>query len=178
MNSFPILETERLRLRELQHEDAEELYLNFSKDEVTEYYDLDSFTKRTQAESLIKMWKEKYLTGQSIRWGIALKNEERIIGTCGFHNWSKKHARAEIGYELSPQHWRNGIMTEALRSVIGYGFGELELNRIGALIAPDNTGSRRLLKKLEFNEEGRLNEYYCKKEKFIDVICFSRLQRK
>lgn len=52
--SFPILETERLILRQLRLEDAIELFDYFSKDEVTEFYDLDSFTDMKQAEELIE----------------------------------------------------------------------------------------------------------------------------
>jgi ribosomal-protein-alanine N-acetyltransferase len=70
MNAFPILETERLILRQLRVEDAFDLYQYFSKDEVTEFYDLDSFTEVKQAQDLIMNWQEKYNDKLGIRWGI------------------------------------------------------------------------------------------------------------
>ncbi|QJD82784.1 GNAT family N-acetyltransferase [Cohnella herbarum] len=175
--SFPILETERLILRQLRHEDAVDLFDYFSKDEVTEFYDLDSFTELKQAEELIENWNEKFNNSLTIRWGIALKSEGRIIGTCGFHKWVKKHFKAEIGYELSPRYWRQGYMKEAIDTVMKYGFEVLELNRIEALIHSGNTSSQKVLEKTGFKEEGLLKEYFYEKKRFIDAVIFSKLKK-
>ncbi|OPA75325.1 GNAT family N-acetyltransferase [Paenibacillus selenitireducens] len=173
MSNYPVLETERLILRQLRIEDTDDLYHYFSKDEVTKFYDLQSFTDPKQAEALIHNWNEKFETQRGIRWGITFKPSDRIIGTCGFHNWSKKHFKAEIGYELTPEYWREGIMTEVLHSVIKYGFQELGLNRIEALIDSDNISSRKVLEKSRFNYEGLLKDYFYEKESFVDAAIFS-----
>jgi len=177
MNDFPILETERLILRQLRLDDTVDLYNYFSKDEVTEFYDLDSFSELKQAEDLIKIWKERFNNLQGFRWGITLKTEDQIIGTCGFHKWSMKHFKAEIGYELTPKYWRKGLMTEVLGSVISYGFEELELNRIEAVIHRDNISSRKLLEKSGLNEEGSLKDYFFEKKRFVDAVIFSILKK-
>lgn len=171
--TFPVLETERLMLRQLRTEDSTDLYHYFSKDEVTEFYDLDSFTELQQAENLIRIFNDRFINGQGIRWGITLKTEDKVIGTCGFHNWSKKHYKAEIGYELSPEYWGKGIMSEVLREVIHYGFKEFELNRIEAWTYPDNIKSRKRLEKSGFSEEGYLKQYYFVKQRFVDAVIFS-----
>ncbi|WP_422660578.1 GNAT family N-acetyltransferase [Paenibacillus sp. EC2-1] len=114
---------------------------------------------------------------QGIRWGITLRSEDRVIGTCGFFNWSKKHYKAEIGYELSPEYWSRGYMTEVLESAIDFGFKDLGFNRIQALIHPENVKSRGLLEKSGFTEEGLLNEYYFKKNRFVDAVIFSKLKK-
>lgn len=176
--NFPVLETERLALRQLRLEDAADIYDYFSMDEVTMFYDLDSFTELKQAEDLIVYWNNRFNNIEAIRWGITLKSEDRIIGTCGFHNWAKKHYKAEIGYELSPNHWNKGYMTEVLEAVINFGFEELELNRIQALIHRDNVNSRKLLEKSNFREEGLLSEYYYKKNRYVDAVIFSILKTK
>ncbi|QHW34948.1 GNAT family N-acetyltransferase [Paenibacillus rhizovicinus] len=169
--------TERLVLRQLKLGDAPELFAYFAKDEVTEYYDLDSFTEQQQAASLIQRWNERFDRQDGIRWGIALKSEDRIIGTCGFHSWTKEHAKAEIGYELSPAYWQQGIMSEALGSVIPYGFESMGLNRIEAFIDPDNISSRKLLEKAGLREEGLLRDYFYEKGRFVDAVLFARLKR-
>lgn len=174
---FPVLETERLILRQLRLEDAADLYHYFSTDAVTAFYDLDSFTELIQAEDLIKNWSDRFNNDLGIRWGITLKSEDRIIGTCGYFNWAKKHFKAEIGYELAPEYWNQGYMSEAVESVIRFGFKEFELNRIQALIHPNNVNSRKLLEKTRFTEEGLLNEYYFKKNRFVDAVIFSRLKK-
>lgn len=177
MNNFPILETERFILRQLRLEDAPDLFSYFSKDEVTEFYDLESFTEVGQAEELIKNWNDRFTNAQGIRWGITFKHEDRIIGTCGFHNWSKEHFKIEVGYELSPPFWRQGIMTEVLKTVINYGFSRLGLNRIEAFIDPHNISSRKLLQKVGLTEEGTLRDYFYEKSKFVDAVIFSILKQ-
>lgn len=110
--------------------------------------DLDSFQTVEQAGALIRLWNQRFEDGQGIRWGIALKEDDRLIGTCGFHEWKKAHYKAEIGYELSPEYWRNGMMTEAIGAILEFGFRVWGLNRIEAFIDPRNVASRKLLEKL------------------------------
>ncbi|SFJ86095.1 ribosomal-protein-alanine N-acetyltransferase [Paenibacillus sp. UNC496MF] len=174
---FPVLETERLVLRQLRAEDAGELFAYFSLDEVTAYYDLDSFEEPAQAAGLLASWQRRFDRGEGIRWGITLRGDDRVIGTCGFHEWPKGHYKAEVGYELAPAYWRQGLMTEALASIIPYGFEALGLNRIEAFIDPDNDGSRRLLEKSGLREEGHMRDYYYEKGRFVDAVLFACLKR-
>lgn len=177
MGIFPQLETERFILRKLTPEDAGDLFHYFSNDEVTKYYDLDSFVELKQAEELIHNWNSRYNENLGIRWAITIKKENRVLGTCGFHNWAKEHYKAEIGYELTPEYWRQGVMKEVLREVMRFGFEDLRLNRIEAFIDPDNISSRYLLEKLGFSEEGYLKECYYEKSQFVDAVLFSFLKR-
>jgi ribosomal-protein-alanine N-acetyltransferase len=177
MNPFPELETERLLLRQLGQEDAQHLFHYFSLDVVTEYYDLESFKELEQAVSLIRSWNQRFENGEGIRWGITLKTENRVIGTCGFHNWMKEHYKAEIGYELTPEYWRKGIMTEAIEEIVQFGFKELGLNRIEAFIDPENISSRKLLEKTGLKEEGLLKDCFFEKNRFVDAVIFAILKR-
>ncbi|MFD0959651.1 GNAT family N-acetyltransferase [Paenibacillus chungangensis] len=177
MNTFPVIYTERLTLRQLRPEDSMHLFHYFSRDEVTEFYDLESFTSIKQATDLIDSWNKRYETEQGIRWAISLKNEERVIGTCGYHNWAKEHSKAEIGYELTPEYWRQGIMTEAIAAILQYGFQSLQLNRIEAFIDPANISSRKLLLKAGLAEEGLLRDCFFEKGQFVDAVIFSILRR-
>ncbi|TMV17987.1 GNAT family N-acetyltransferase [Paenibacillus thermoaerophilus] len=175
---FPVLETERLRLRMPTRSDASDLFRYFSLDEVTRYYDLDSFTEIRQAEELIYTWSERYAHREGIRWGIVLKpSPGRVIGTCGYHNWAKAHRKAEIGFELAPEYWRRGLMTEALEAIVGYGFSRMALNRIEAYIDPDNFASRRLLENAGFSEEGYLRDCFFEKGRFADAVLFALIRR-
>lgn len=49
---------------------------------------------------------------KGIRWGIVTKTENEFIGAIGFHAWSPQHKRAEIGYEIHPDYWRKGYVSE------------------------------------------------------------------
>ncbi|WP_168124032.1 GNAT family protein [Paenibacillus sp. HB172176] len=177
MLQFPILETERLILRQIKQEDSREIYNYFSLEEVTKYYDLVSFTNINQAEELINRWNQRFERNQGIRWGITLKSENRVIGTCGFHSWMKNHHRSEIGYELTPQYWRKGIMTEAILKVVEFGFNNLELNRIEAFVEPENVNSRKVLERIEFREEGILREHFYWRNRFVDTAIYSILKK-
>ncbi|RFB13565.1 N-acetyltransferase [Bacillus sp. HNG] len=156
---FPKLETERLRIREIVHSDAQGIFDCFSNHDVTRYYGQDPITELKQAEQFVEFFEKSYIEKRGIRWGIELKEREGLIGTIGFNAWSPKHKRAEIGYELHPQYWRKGYISEAASEVIRYGFNELGLTRIGAVVFLENEASNDLLKKLGFEKEGVLRNY-------------------
>ncbi|QDX93947.1 GNAT family N-acetyltransferase [Brevibacterium sp. JNUCC-42] len=175
--TFPKLETERLILRQLQPSDAPAMFHYFSKDEVMKYYDLETFTELQQAENIISQFGERYQAKQGIRWGITRKTDDVVIGTCGYHNVNKEHSKAEIGYELSPEFWQQGIMSEAIQAIVAFGFAKWNLNRIEAFIDPENEGSRRLLTKTGLREEGLLKEYFFEKGNFVDAVIFAILRK-
>lgn len=74
----------------------------------------------------------------------------------GLSSVVKRTFQGEIGYELAPEHWRKGIMTEVVETIVHYGFEELGLHRIEAFVVPNHTASRKLLEKTGFTEEGIL----------------------
>lgn len=91
------------------------------------------------------------------------------IGECGFNNWAKVHARAELFYSLNHDaDKRQGYTTEALEVILQYGFTELGLHRIEALAAGWNTPSIKLLQRYGFIHEGTLREHYCYEGKWED----------
>ena len=96
------------------------------------------------------------------------------------YNLNKASRSVEIGYDLHPAYWRQGIMTEALRAVIDYGFSEefcFWLNRIEALTYVEHEASAGLLRKLGFQEEGIRREYGYWKGESHDLRSFSLLRR-
>lgn len=153
---FPVLETERLILRQLRYDDGPEIQGYFTE-ELARFYD---WWPRTTADGrgFVRFFKTGYQEEQSIRWGITLKPSDRVIGTCGFSDFDH-FSRAELGYELSMEHWHKGLMSEALRAIIPFGFNEIEMHRIQASIFPENTASIRLLEKFGFQKEGILRQY-------------------
>ena len=92
-----------------------------------------------------------------MRFAIAEKESNRIIGTIFLGSFEGK--RAEIGYELSEDYWKKGIMSEAMKEVINIGFNQLALTRIQAFFCEENIASKNILEKFGFNEEGFLRQY-------------------
>lgn len=174
--SFPRIETSRLLLRELCLEDAEAVFRIFSDPEVMKYSDMDIFTRLEQAELLIERQKRRFEQKERFRWGIALKESNTIVGTGGYVVWNHKWYNAELGYDLARPYWRQGIMTEAVRAMIRFGFEYMKLHRIEAEVMPENTASVRLLCKLDFQEEGVLHERSFWKGGFHDLAIFALLK--
>ena len=99
------------------------------------------------------------------------------MGECGFHTWNATHRRAEVFYVMRNEASKQkGLMSEALKEVIKYGFTELELHRIQALIAIENEPSLKLLQKNNFTKEGIMREDYLVDGKNEDSHCFSLLK--
>ncbi|RXZ00191.1 GNAT family N-acetyltransferase [Fictibacillus sp. S7] len=174
---FSELSTTRYQLREIKVEDAQDLHEVYSDSEVVKYWGAIPFESIEQTASLIQDFQNGFSSGATIRWGIAEKTSGRVIGTCGFHNWAKKKRRAEVGYEIRRSEWRKGVMSEVLGVILPYGFHTMELNRIGALIHPDNLGSAKLAEKLGFQAEGQLRDYQFVDGEFQDLVMYSLLKK-
>jgi ribosomal-protein-alanine N-acetyltransferase len=107
------------------------------------------------------------------------KSSGSPIGACGFHNWFLMHRRAELGYVLIEERWKRlGLMSEALKFVIPFGFNQLNLIRMEALISPENSASLSIIQKFGFQHEGLLRKHYTPKGSNVpeDSILFSLLE--
>ncbi len=174
---FTALETPRLLLRNLTVEDTDFIFRHFSDPAVTKYLmDQPPLTELEGAQEIIQFYQQPEAKKRN-RWGIVRKADNGLIGTCGYHNWRQRDCHAEIGYDLSPTCWGQGYMTEALQVVIPSGFNCMGLNRIEALVYTGNTRSVRLLKKLGFQVEGTLRDYYYLNDMFHDHYLLALLRR-
>lgn len=176
MTVFPEIETARLRLRNIEQNDAQSIFHYFSQQEVTKFYGMDSFKTIEEAENLIHSFQLGFQSKKMIRWGIALKETDELIGTCGFHSISVKYKRAEVGYEVSDKQWGKGFAQEALKAIFTFGFQDMEFIRIGAVVMIENVPSRKVLEKLGFKEEGTLRNYIIQNGLAYDVIMHSLLK--
>lgn len=170
---FPDLKTERLRLREITDADVNSLFAIFSNDQLTRYYGQDSLKEIEQAQALVNLFAKNFEVKRGIRWGIELVETGHLIGTIGFHAWLSNHRKAEIGYEIHPDYWRKGYISEALHPVISYGFNEMNLKRIGAIVYLENDASNQLLTKFGFHREGILKNYLIQNGVSYDTYVYS-----
>jgi len=173
---FPNLQTNRYILRQLTLEDTDFVFQHFSNPQVTQYLmDEPPVADVEEAQTIIKFFKNPESKTHN-RWGIMQKADHRLIGTCGFHKWDKAHLRAEIGYDLAPDCWGQGIMSEVLHTVIDNGFERMKINRIDAFVYIYNPPSIRLLQKLGFKQEGLLRDYFYLNGVFYDHFLFGLLR--
>jgi ribosomal-protein-alanine N-acetyltransferase len=158
-DSFPKIETDRFILRKLSPKDREDYFRMYYDEETLLYYDVEPYKTLEQAERTIELMNKWHSEKRYIRWGIVRKDNHQLIGDCGFHSFVKPYSRAEIGYLVSREYWRQGVGTEVLTTIISYAFKDIGLNRIEAQIYPDNRASISLVEKLGFKKEGVLREY-------------------
>ena len=174
-NPFPELMSERLLLRRITMHDAADFLKIRSDINAMKYIDRPIATELEDMYKLILKINDGIDQNDAIGWGITLKNENRLIGTIGYHIIEKEHYRAEIGYMLLPSAWKKGYMSEAIQAVIDFGFSKMNLHSIEAKINPDNQASAMLLKKFHFIREAYFKENYFFNGKFLDTAIYSLL---
>lgn len=172
---FPNLETERLYLRRLSADDVQSLFALYASEPVTRFTLLETITTLKQAEDELRRQDDLYARGAGMRWGVFSLETNALLGTCGFHHWNHRDYRAEISYDLAPQHWGQGIMREALQAILSCGFFDLDLHRIEALVDPLDLRSQNLLYGLDFEMEGILRHHTFTKGTFHDDMVFALL---
>ena len=150
---FPVLTTERLRLRRLRPSDAAAV-LVFRGDPVVQKYNSEPLQSVAEAAAFINELNDAYDKRRALAWGITLKEADAVIGAVSLHSWYRTHRCATVGYDLAHAYWGRGIGSEAVRAVLHFGFEQLNLNRIEAPTIADNHESVGLLKKLGFTLEG------------------------
>src|SRR5579859_2289325 len=153
-----ILETERLRLRRLVPDDLDELYALYADPVVRRYFPEGTLTYRETQEEL-----EWFLHGHPRQprlglWATVLKSTGQFIGRCGLLPWTiEGRDEVEVAYLLGQAYWGQGLGTEAARAIRDYGFEQLGLARLVALIDHENLASRRVAENIgmTFEKEGR-----------------------
>ena len=176
---FPVLESERLRLRQLLPSDAPSVFRIRGDYEVTKYNGGLPYRTEEQAGSLIDAIASSYHDKRSVRWGITLKSDPRstVIGMVGYNYWIRTDFRASIGYDLARAYWGQGIMPEAVRAILEFGFTHMDLNRIEADASSQNVNSIRVLEKIGFKREGIQQEQYFEEGEFYDLVLFCLLRK-
>ena len=175
---FPVLNTDRLFLRSINHEDAEAIFSIRSDSRVMEYLDRPLAKTIEDAHELIGRIEHSLTEKEGITWAITLKDDPRLIGTIGFWRLMKEHFRAEIGYLLHPRWQGQGLMQEAISKVLEFGFNELRLHSVEANVNRGNHASIRLLERNHFSREAHFKENYYYNGKFLDTVIYSRLAGK
>lgn len=173
---FPVLETERLRLREPRRSDAERLLDAWSDEETMRYFGTEPLVTRRRAVEEIRAFREQASSGEGIRWILTERGRDEYIGDIGFFDFAPDHARAEIGFLLAKPSWGRGLMAEALTATLQYGFVSKDLHRVEALVDPRNVACLRVLERRGFRREGTLRDYEFERDAFIDLALLSMLR--
>ncbi len=173
---FQNLETERLLLRRVVDEDVNEIFALRSDPEVMKYIPRPLVKTKEDALAHVAMIDEKIDSNEGINWAITLKDNPKLIGIIGHYRIKPEHFRAEIGYMLLPEYQGKGIISEAIKTVVKYGFEVMQLHSIEAIIDPKNFASEKVLQKNGFVKEAHLKENEFYEGRFLDTVIYSSLK--
>lgn len=169
-------------LRPIHEGEEDDLLAHFSDPRVTEYLDIEDFTGRDDVRRLLAWAGSIRDAGSGVRWSIRDQDagEDGLVGafagTCGFHRLDYVQGRkGQIGYDLRPERWGQGVMAEVLPAMLTFGFDALGLRRIEAMVTPGNDRSCRLLEKHGFRREGVLRDYAFWRGSWQDQTLYARL---
>jgi ribosomal-protein-alanine N-acetyltransferase len=174
--NFDLINTPDLVLRKLTPEVYTFVHTHYNDQQLSEFFGFSTREEVIRSRARHSMGMSTY-NRSFVNFQLLDKNTNKIIGGCGFHTWYLEHQRAEIGYDLRDDSYkRKGLMSQAMKAVVDYGFNVMELNRVEACIGPRNEASIALVKKFGFVQEGHLREHYKKAEVIEDSLIFSLLR--
>lgn len=174
---FPNLETERLFLRRVDVKDVNEIIALRSNPETMKYIPRPLVKTIEDALEHIAMMDAKIENNEGINWAITQKGNPKLIGVIGHYRIKPEHYRAEIGYMLLPEFSGKGIISEAVKEVVNYGFKGMQLHSIEAVIDPENNASAKVLEKNGFVKEAHLKENEFFEGRFLDSVIYSLLNK-
>ena len=176
---FPVLTTARLLMREFSLSDVPAVFEMLRRDDMNEWLETDPLKSIAEAETRVRSRMGLFTDRMGVRWAITHRADpSRVIGSCGYFSVRRGTTTVETGYEIHPDFWKQGLMTEALQAMIQFSFGSQDLmpvHRIEAIVYPENTGSIRLLEKLGFTLEGVRREFGFWKGRYQDVLMYALL---
>lgn len=170
------LVTERLLLRPLKLEDVSDVFDYASNPNIATYTVWEVHETIHESEQFVKSILNQYEKTEMAAYGIELKKERKIVGTCGFITYDKHNHKAELAYALSPKYWGKGLAIEAAKAWVKYGFEELGLNRIEAGCHAGNFSSEKVMKRLGMRYEGTLRKDMFVKGKYRDTKVYAILK--
>ncbi|MCX6059405.1 MAG: GNAT family N-acetyltransferase [Chloroflexi bacterium] len=170
---FPILSTPSLILRALQPSDLDDLYEYASDPQIDRYVPWEHYKNIEEARENLNEFLEEYEKDGLGAWGIEHRADRKLIGIINTSIPHRINRRVEMGYTISRAYWGQGYATEAVKTLIEFGFEKMDLLRIEAVVLPEHLASARVLEKSGMQYEGVLHSYQVWKNKPCDLCMYA-----
>ena len=171
-----ILDTPRLTLRPWTEEDAPAMHAIFSDLEAMRFWNTPP---SRSPDDLVPGIRRSVSAPPEFHaaWAVILKETGQAMGFLNYHHREVQNERLEIGYILARSFWGRGLATEAVSAVLDHCFDDLHINRVEALIDPDNHASVRLAEGIGFQlESGPMRERLKMPDgRFTDILMYGLL---
>ncbi|GCE23510.1 GNAT family N-acetyltransferase [Dictyobacter kobayashii] len=173
-----LLTTERLKLREFELTDWQDVYAYEADPEVKKWLAYSASSPGECQSNLDFLVEHQHEQNRLIfQLAIVLESEQRLIGTCSLQITNRAVGEAELGYALHSAYWGRGYMSEAVLALLDYGFKTLKFRRIFGACVPDNLSSIGVMQKVGMQKEGWLRENRIIQGRLSDSLIFSILAR-
>jgi len=175
--SFPVLESERLKLRAFEDRDVARLVHTCAPKNVAQNTRTlpHPFTEK-DARDFLERCAREYAEGKFICWAACRKPDGLLVAHVGMRT-NRAHNNAELGYIVAPDEQGKGYATESALAAIRWAFGPAGLHRVEAGWYPHNPASGRVLEKLGFTREGMVREAALRFGQYYDCIIMGMLKR-
>ena len=171
------IDTRDLHLRPLKMSDAGAMFAILSDPQSMKYWSDKPVADIEAAAKMLRADLESDAQGNSLCWAVTRHGNDKLIGKCIMFHYSPQNRRAEIGFILNRDYWRQGLMHQALEGLIDFAFNTLNLHRIEADTDTENAGSLALLEKLGFEREGLFRERWFVYDKWDDSVMLALLNK-
>lgn len=176
-STLPVLEGRRIRLRALADRDVPGLFEIFGDPEAMRYWSAPPLADAAAARALLEEIRGYFSTRTLFQWGIARRDDDRLLGTTTLYHIDEQHRRGEIGFAVARTYWGHRYASEAVTTLVRFAFERLDLHRLEADPDPQNIASIRVLEKQGFKYEGLLRERYLLNGVAMDAAYYGLLRR-
>lgn len=177
-DSFPVLTTPRLTLREIRLSDAPQIFAMRSSGRVNQFISRPDMQQPEAAESLAERTIQAFNNKQAIGWAGILRNNNHIIGTCGFNSIDSMNLHAEIGGEMATEFWGKHIAIEAVKAILHFGLHTINLHTIEAKVSPQNRSAIYVMEQLGFEKEAHYKDRIYYNGSFSDMAVYTLIKGK
>ena len=159
----PELRTARLLLRRAKTSDLHDLFAIFHDARAMRYWSTPPHADITVTRDRL----DRMIASAPPLTNFVIERDGRAIGTAG------NYRDAEVGFILHPDHWRQGLVREAMAVIIPHLWQVTDLPRLTADADPLNAASVGLLTALGFAETHRARNTFCIDGKWSDSVYFA-----
>jgi RimJ/RimL family protein N-acetyltransferase len=158
--TMPAIETARLRLRPFKLNDVDAYHRAIlADDQVMQFLPGGKPLPRERALSIVRGMIDQWEQDGFGLWAVTHQQTGELIGHCGLQPLDNRD-EVELAYAIARAHWRQGFASEAAEAALRYGFEALLLEKIVAVIVPENRASQGVLQKLGLKFARRARVYH------------------
>jgi RimJ/RimL family protein N-acetyltransferase len=175
--TLPLL-TDRLLLRDFVPDDWRAAHIYESDPQTVRYQSFGPFSEEQSRDYIARNLESIRARPRRLYdLAVVLREDDSLVGRCGLSQSVSEPDEAALWYILNRGYWRRGLMSEAARRLLRFGFEELGLRRVWADTDPRNAASIRLLEKLGMRREAHFRENVFVKGEWCDTLIYAILRR-